>query len=145
MKTCFKCGSEKELSEFYAHPKMRDGRLNKCKECTKLDAKFHRDANLEQIREKERVRHSLPASKARRVGYQKKSRALNPQKHRARAAVRHALGRGSIKKTACEVCGSPEVEAHHEDYSSPLEVQWLCFKHHRMKHGALVDGESYPR
>ena len=34
-KICFRCETEKELSEFYKHPKMVDGRLNKYKECIK--------------------------------------------------------------------------------------------------------------
>lgn len=38
MKTCMKCGALKPIEEFYAHPKMSDGRLNKCKVCTRSDS-----------------------------------------------------------------------------------------------------------
>ena len=38
-------------------------------------------------------------------------------------------------KDTCKVCGTNEnVEAHHEDYSKPLEIIWLCRNHHREHH-----------
>lgn len=34
----------------------------------------------------------------------------------------------------CAVCGNPEVQGHHTDYNEPLDVMWLCRKHHRLVH-----------
>jgi len=34
----------------------------------------------------------------------------------------------------CEACGTPNAEMHHDDYSSPLEVRWLCTECHKAVH-----------
>jgi ribosomal protein S27AE len=49
---------------------------------------------------------------------------------RAHAAVARALKDGRLKRKPCEVCGAETVEAHHADYSKPLDVRWLCKPHH---------------
>lgn len=41
---------------------------------------------------------------------------------------------GRLIKQPCEVCGSKIVEAHHDDYEKPLDVRWLCKKHHAEHH-----------
>jgi len=38
-KVCFKCSTEKPLSEYYANGKTKDGHFNKCKECARSDTK----------------------------------------------------------------------------------------------------------
>lgn len=42
--------------------------------------------------------------------------------------------RGKLLPEPCEVCGSDQVQKHHDDYGKPLQVAWLCLKHHRAEH-----------
>lgn len=62
-------------------------------------------------------------------------RGKNPDKHRAHLEMRNAIRRGTLVRCPCEVCASDRVEGHHDDYSSPLVVRWLCKKHHLEVHG----------
>ena len=34
----------------------------------------------------------------------------------------------------CEICGSLTTHRHHEDYSKPLDIRWLCSRHHAARH-----------
>lgn len=63
----------------------------------------------------------------------KKSINKHIHKQRARLAVKEALKDGRIKKLNC-FCGSETSEAHHMDYTKPLEVVWLCRTHHADRH-----------
>jgi hypothetical protein len=60
----------------------------------------------------------------------------NATKHAAHVILNTALSRGKIVKQPCEVCGTTyRVHGHHDDYSKPLDVRWLCPKHHKEAHG----------
>lgn len=159
MKTCFKCGETKPLTEFYLHKAMADGHLNKCKACTRRDAAEHRAANIERVRAYDRERGMLPHRVEAREAYQnteqgkaamrrahRKYRVSRPDRARAHDAVNNAVRDGRlIPWPVCAVpdcCGRPE--AHHPDYSRPLDVVWLCDHHHRAAHHLqkLLDAAS---
>lgn len=52
----------------------------------------------------------------------------------AHRAVDTAIKNGSLVRQPCEVCGADRVDAHHDDYSKPLQVRWLCRGHHLQFH-----------
>jgi len=52
----------------------------------------------------------------------------------ARSTVSSAILKGIISKQPRSQCGTPRAEAHHRDYTEPLEVEWLCRSCHRRQH-----------
>lgn len=138
-KRCFKCQEEKPLTDFYAHPQMADGRLGKCKSCTKSDVAKRLVEKRPKIREYEAWRFTTENRKTKLRQYVKNQRINSPEKYKARTELGNAVRDGRIKRQPCAVCGDPKSQGHHTDYSKPLDVQWLCFKHHReIGHGQKV-------
>lgn len=128
VKKCFKCDAELPIANFYKHPQMGDGYLGKCKACTRYDVRKNREARRDYYNAYDRERSKDPE----RIAAIAASRA--PHKRRATVAVHNAIKRGKMQKKPCEVCGAEKVEAHHDDYSKPLDVMWLCRKHHATLH-----------
>ena len=146
-KVCFKCKVEKPVTDFYVHPAMGDRRLGKCKECTKADVRANYQANVEKYREYDRERATLPHRVAARLAYaatdagrqaanrgKKAYLDRNPIKRAAHVAVGNAIRDGKLVRMPCEVCGTEVAQAHHDDYSKPLDVRWLCTTHHAEWH-----------
>lgn len=64
-------------------------------------------------------------------------------KIKAKNMVLCALKSGKLSKNPCEVCGETEVHGHHDDYSKPLIVRWLCRKHHLEYHKTAISQFVY--
>lgn len=58
----------------------------------------------------------------------------NPIKALAQRTTNAAIQNGKLERKPCEVCGATRVNAHHDDYSKPLVVRWLCPIHHSAVH-----------
>lgn len=102
------CGKEKESYSNY------------CKECAAI-----------RMREW-RLNQSKGLIKPKKV-------ALTPEQKKLRRDVRaithSALRRGLLKRAPCEICGTDlNIEAHHDDYTKPLDIRWLCKSHHDEHH-----------
>lgn len=71
------------------------------------------------------------------LAYQKKIYLAAPEKFKARKKINKAIATKKMKRPSkCEICLKQcKPDAHHDDYSKPLEVRWLCkrchFKHHK--------------
>jgi len=66
-------------------------------------------------------------------------RRQNAEKYRAHLTVQRALKSGELTRKGCEVCGSFQTDAHHDDYGDPLKVRWLCRQHHTWLHNGGED------
>ena len=129
--------------------------IDPAKECRKALAISNRAANLEYYQEYDRLRGQLPHRKKQvkrlyKEKYHKPeySRPIalrwqkkNPEKRAVHIIVGNAIRSGKITKSPCERCGKLKgVHAHHEDYSKPFDVMWLCKKHHGERHREINEG-----
>ena len=123
-KICIKCGEER--TDFYKHPKSKDGYLSKCKKCCKEDSNnnFHRKMENEEFRISERLRTK------ERIDNTQKSRKFRkkyPEKHKAYNAIRYLIKpRNLPKNTVC----------HHWSYNDGdlLDVIYIDDLKHKYIH-----------
>lgn len=145
-RTCPICKVEKPLDDYYEHPLAKEGRMHKCKPCHAAGVRANYRAKREMYAQYDRERFQTPERKARALEYQSAMRKKYPEKYRARGAVMKAVRSGKLTRpSSCSHCGvACKPQAHHDDYSKPLEVRWFCFKCHReVGHGQTVTVVDY--
>ncbi len=146
-KKCSKCGETKPLAEFHKNIGNADGHRGHCKRCRNATVKAWREANKERKAATNKAWYE--SNKERKAATAKAWHEDNPDKVKARLerakerwpekvaarkVVNDATRSGKLIRQPCEVCGALEVHGHHDDYSQPLVVRWLCLKHHTEHH-----------
>ncbi len=134
-KECFKCKVVKNLDDFYKHKNMKDGHLNKCKECSKHDVSLNRVKNIEYYRE-----YDIKRGNRQSFNYMKEYREMFPNKYKAHNRLNNAIRSKNIFSEPCEICGEINTHGHHDDYLKPLNVRWLCPVHHSLWHKENGEG-----
>ena len=135
---CRTCSTNKPISEFYVRENGK--RRNECKRCW-IRRTVERDRGSSERRcYKTEWARSRPRTKTvKSPAKSRESYLRNLPKYRARQRVRTAVRNGSIvKPEACPRCARPttpsKMQAHHRDYSKPLEVEWMCSGCHGLQH-----------
>ena len=100
--------------------------MGACSKCGVLHERDQRYCNLCHAAYMREWRKSHPLNDIQRL------------KNSARSYARVYKRRGVLVPELCESCGANEVEMHHEDYSQPLKVNWLCRPCHGDIHGFHV-------
>jgi len=142
-KKCFKCKVNKPIEMFYKHPKMADGYVNKCKECNKKDVRKNRAAKIDYYREYDVARAKTETRKKLAKNTTKQWQELNQVKRAAHIIVGNAVRNGRLeKKYECSECGKKDciIHGHHDDYTKPLDVRWLCAACHSAWHKENGEG-----
>jgi len=121
---CHICKEPLPLDFFTPDERRPNGKSSQCKKCIAEYSRLHYKKNKQTIKDKVKKYYSK--------NYEKIVEKLQryPEKNKARTELRSKVKQGLVIKQPCEVCGEKKVQGHHSNYSKPLEVNWLCVKHH---------------
>lgn len=132
IKKCYRCGQAKESqSQSY------------CRACKLAYNAEHRnrDAWKKQAHDYQNNKYaSDPAYREWVLANRKEYRRANKEKVSAQNKLNRAIANGTLVRGKCQVCGLSNADAHHYDYSKPLDVLWLCRLHHHRLHRRKLDG-----
>ena len=124
--TCARC--EGTFFKDEMAPRKNRPRPVYCRSCSGQNRRESTERNAEQRREYQRNYN------AQRKEATKERNSLYRMMYPERVKAHKAANRAGLLQQPCEVCGAVPAEMHHNDYSKPLEVRWLCNRHHQRLH-----------
>lgn len=136
---CPACEQHFPADQFYKSRKNTNGLASECKRCHVRINIASRDPNRARDTCRAYMRRARASDPEKFRARERAAVAKRPVDHRtyARRAVQNAIKTGRLVRPAvCPQCGdaSRVVHAHHEDYSKPLDVKWLCPECHGREH-----------
>ncbi|MDK1020209.1 MAG: hypothetical protein QGD90_01045 [Candidatus Hydrogenedentes bacterium] len=124
LRTCLPCRREARRGHLAA---MTIGQFSAYHESARAYGIAYRKAGRRKLSEAKRVlAKALVSARITRLG--------RTAQRRAQDALNHAVKGGKIIRRSCSACGAPKAQAHHKDYSQPLDVVWLCQRCHAKEH-----------
>lgn len=135
-KACYKSSKDKWLSnnkEKARESRKRNYQKNKAKHHARV-IKWQKENPDKHKIIRERFKKKNPTAQTIAC---RKWRAKNPEKYKAHMKVFNAIQKGVLMREPCSVCGEGKAHAHHEDYTKPLDVIWLCLECHRRTHPTM--------
>lgn len=127
IKYCQECNKTKDIDCFYKNKNTFDGHSCYCKDCEYKRSGNYKHRSIWNKNHKESINKAI-----------KKYQDGNPIKVSAKKLVKKAISDSILVRQPCEKCGNPKSQGHHPDYTKPLEVIWLCAKHHKEAHGYRI-------
>ena len=140
-KVCPKCKASLPISQFYKGH-------SRCKPCHYAATREWQAKNIEKYREIKKAWRRTNKDKSRE--HYRRSWRKDADKYRARRKIYYkdyqrlahgkvfkAIARGDlVRPNICSNCSGSDspIIAHHDDYSKPLEVRWICESCHADHH-----------
>ena len=135
---CNKCKEFKSTDYFFLDNRSPIKITSYCKPChTKYSIEKRDRVNSNKINKEYSKRRRKNNTEIVREYEKQASRKREKNiKTKARAILNNAVRDGRIiKPIICECCNEDKrLTGHHEDYSKPLEVKWLCYECHAKEH-----------
>lgn len=131
-KTCSSCKRDLPASSFHRQAAKPDRLHCYCRQCSAIKSHLRWKVTFHHQSEQRKAWRAKNKAKVR--AYAKEQALKEPHKAKARQACRGKIKSGEIQKLPCRECGSKNSQAHHDDYSKPFDVIFLCPKHHSELH-----------